>query len=132
MNENNKKEISVISIKQTYIRMKVFINFAVSFFITFLTVLFLPGLDVNGYLVALYIGLAIGVINICVKPLLEVCGIIPTSWTILTALFFMNGAVIVLADWMLEDLSIEGIGYVILFSAVVSILNWAIHKIIWK
>ena len=112
--------------------MKLFINFAVSFFVTFLTVLFLPGLDVNGYLVALYIGLAIGVINICVKPLLEVCGIIPTSLTILTALFFTNGAVIVLADWTLEDISVEGIGYVILFSAVVSILNWAIHKIIWK
>lgn len=112
--------------------MKLFINFAVSFAVTFLIVLFLPGLGVDGYPIALYIGLAIGIINICVKPLLEVWGIIPTSLTILTALFFINGAVIVLADWILEDISTERIGYIILFSAVVSVLNWAIHKLIWK
>lgn len=112
--------------------MKIFINFLLSAAITYLVVIFLPGLDVYNHLAAVYIALAVGVFNICVKPLLEVCSIVPTFITIILALFFLNGAVVVVADWTLEGFAAEGTGYVILFSAVTSILNWGIHRLLYR
>lgn len=112
--------------------MKIFINFLLSAILTFAAILFLPGLDVNSNMAVAYIALAVGVINISVKPLLEVCSIVPTFATIILALFFLNGAVVVLADWMLEGFSAEGMGYVILFSTIVSLLNWGVHRLLYR
>ena len=58
--------------------------------------------------------------------------IIPTFTTIVLALFFFNGLIIVLSDWLTEGFTAEGAGYVILFSGVVAIVNWGIHRMIWK
>lgn len=112
--------------------MKIFINFLLSAIITFLAILLLPGLDVDSYYIAAGMAVFLGIINICVKPLLEVLSIVPTFITIILALFFFNGAVLVVADWTLEDFSAEGTGYVILFSAIVAILNWGIHRVLYK
>ena len=112
--------------------MKIVINFLLSAIVSFIAVLFLPGLDVNGYLPAIYIAVVLGIFNVCIKPLLEVLSIVPTFITIILALFFFNGAVLVLADWILEDFAAEGTGYVILFSAVVAIVNWGIHRVLYQ
>lgn len=112
--------------------MKLFINFLLSSIVAFAAIEFLPGLDVKYYWIAIFISLVIGLINISIKPFLAIWSIIPTFVTIVLALFFFNGLVIVLSDWIIEGFSAEGTGYVILFSAVISILNWGIHRLIWK
>ncbi len=112
--------------------MKLFINFLLSAIVAFAAVEFLPGLDVYNYWTAIFIAIIIGLINISIKPFLMILSIIPTFLTIVLALFFFNGLVVVLSDWMIEGFSAERTWYVILFSAVVSILNWGIHRLIWK
>lgn len=112
--------------------MKLFINFLLSTIVAFAAVEFLPGLDVDNYRIAIFIAIIIGLINISIKPFLLILSIIPTFVTIILTLFFFVGMVVVLSDWIFEGFSAEGTGYVILFSAVVSILNWGIHKVVWK
>lgn len=112
--------------------MKLFINFLLSSIVAFAAVVFLPGLDVNSYWIAAFIAIVVGLINISIKPFLAILSIIPTFITIFLALFFFNGAVIVLSDWIIEGFSAESSWYVALFSAVVSILNWGIHRLVWK
>ena len=112
--------------------MKLFLNFVLSGIVAFFAILFLPGLDVDSYWIATFIAILIGLINISIKPFLAILSIIPTFVTIFLALFFFNGAVIVLSDWIFEGFSAENSWYVILFSAVVSILNWGIHRVVWK
>ena len=112
--------------------MKLFINFLLSSIVAFVAIIFLPGLDVTTYWTAAFIGLVIGVLNVSIKPLLAILSIIPTFITIIITLFFLNGVVIVLSDWIIEGFSTESTVYVILYSAVVAILNWGVHRLVWK
>ena len=112
--------------------MKLFLNFVLSGIVAFAAVSFLPGLYVANYWIAIFIAIVIGLINISIKPFLSILSIIPTFITIFLALFFFNGAVIVLSDWIIEGFDAENSWYVILFSAVVSILNWGVHRVVWK
>ncbi len=112
--------------------MKLFANFALSAIAAFAAIMFLPGLGVSQYTIAVFIALVIGLANISIKPLLLMLSIIPTFTTIVLALFFFNGLIIVLSDWLTEGFTAEGAGYVILFSGVVAIVNWGIHRMIWK
>ena len=70
--------------------MKLFINFLLSSLVAFAAIEFLPGLDVDNYLIAIFIALIIGLINISIKPFLLILSIIPTFITIVLALFFFN------------------------------------------
>lgn len=112
--------------------MKLFINFVLSSIVAFAAIFFLSGLHVDSYWIAGFIAIVIGLINISIKPFLMILSIIPTFITIVLALFFFNGAVIVLSDWIIEGFSAESSWYIILFSAIVSILNWGIHRVVWK
>lgn len=112
--------------------MKLFANFALSVIAAFIALLLLPGLGISQYAIAVFIALAIGLANISIKPLLLLLSIIPTFTTIVLALFFFNGLIIVLSDWLIEGFTAEGTGYVILFSGVVAVANWGIHRLLWK
>lgn len=113
-------------------KLKILINFLASTIISFLAMLFLPGLDIRSYGIMFLLAIILGIVNISVKPLIETGGVIPTFITIFIALFFLNGAVIVLGDWIIEGFSAERFGYVVLFSVTLTILNWGIHQLIYN
>lgn len=113
-------------------KLKILINFLASTLISFFAMLFLPGLDIRSYGIMLLIAIILGLVNISVKPLIKIGGVIPTFITIFIALFFLNGAVIVLGDWIIEGFSAERFGYVVLFSATLTILNWGVHQLIYR
>lgn len=112
--------------------MKLLINFLISSIVIYLAIIFLPGIDAHSTLTAAAIAGILGLTNISIKPFLMLFDIIPTLFTIVFALFFINGAIVVLADWIIDDFSTENLWYVMLFSAVISVLDWCIHKLIWK
>lgn len=112
--------------------MKLLINFLISSIVIYLAIVFLPGIDAHSTLTAAAIAGILGLTNISIKPFLMLFDIIPTLFTIVFALFFINGAIVVLADWIIDDFSTENLWYVMLFSAVISVLDWCIHKLIWK
>lgn len=112
--------------------MKLLINFLISSIVIYLAIVFLPGIDAHSTLTAAAVAGILGLANISIKPFLMLFDIIPTLFTIVFALFFINGAIVVLADWIIDDFSTENLWYVMLFSAVISVLDWCIHKLIWK
>lgn len=120
-----------VSIKQHKI-MKLLINFLISSIMIYLAITFLPGIDAHSTLTAATVASVLGLANISIKPFLILFDIIPTLFTIVFALFFINGAIVVLSDWIIDDFSTESLWYVILFSAVISVLDWCIHKLVWR
>lgn len=112
--------------------MKLLINFFISSIVIYLAIIFLPGMDAGSVSTAASIAGILGLINISIKPFLMLFDIIPTFFTIVIALFFINGAIVVLSDWIIDDFSTESLGYVVLFSAVISVLDWCVHKVVWK
>lgn len=112
--------------------MKLLINFLISSIVIYLAIIFLPGIDAESTLTAAAVAGILGLTNISIKPFLLLFDVIPTLLTIIIALFFINGAIVVLSDWIIDDFVAESFWYVVLFSAVVSVLDWCIHKIVWK
>lgn len=112
--------------------MKLFINFILSSITALIIILILPGLGIDSYWLAAFVSLILGLINISIKPFLAMFSVIPTFFTIILALFLLNAAVIILADWVFERFYAENSLYVALFSAVLALINWGIHRLIWK
>lgn len=112
--------------------MKLLVNFLISSIVIYLAIIFLPGIDANSTQTAAAIAGILGLVNISIKPFLMLFDVIPTLFTIVLALFFINGAIIVLSDWIIDDFAMENLWYVVLFSAVISVLDWCIHKLVWK
>ena len=119
-------------LSKQYKIMKLLINFLISSIVIYLAITFLPGIDAHSTLTAAAVAGILGLINISIKPFLLLFDIIPTLFTIIFALFFINGTIIVLSDWIIDDFSAESLWHVALFSAVISVLDWCIHKLVWK
>lgn len=111
--------------------MKLFLNFILSAILAFVILLILPGLTTN-YWTAAFVALVLGIINISIRPLLALLSIIPTFVTIIVSLFFMNGVIVVLADWMIDSFTAENIWFVVLFSGILAVANWGIHRLVWR
>ena len=84
----------------------------------------LPGIHYTGGLVYLLLaGLALGLLNLVVKPILT---ILSCPLLILTlGLFYLviNGAVLYLLDYFLDGLTIDGFGWAVVGGLVLSIFN---------
>ena len=90
--------------------------------------LLLPGIHWSGGLGALLVaGMVIGVINLLVKPVVTVlsCPLIVLS----LGLFYLviNGAMLVLADWLLDALRIDGFVWAILGGLFLALFNLVVR-----
>ncbi len=109
--------------------MNIFMNFILSTVVIYLAASFLPGIEVSSIWVAALVAIVLGILNITVKPVLQVLSIIPTLLTIGLFLLVINGAVIILAGWLVDGFEVANFGAAVLFSIVVSVINWGLHRL---
>lgn len=91
----------------------------------------LPGFEWSGggVLALLVAGAVIGLINLLVKPVVK---ILSCPLIILTlGLFYLviNGLMLLLADWLLDGLKIDGLGWAILGGIVMGLVNWLVRAL---
>jgi putative membrane protein len=77
--------------------------------------------------VALLTALAIAVINHTIKPIFMLVSIPVNLVTLGLFSFVVNGAMILLADKIVEGFSIPSLLMAIYFSLVLSLVNWVLH-----
>lgn len=109
--------------------MKATLNFISSILVTFLTIILMPGIETGGIWYAIMIAILLAIFNILVKPGLELLSIIPTLLTILLFLVVVNGAIIIMVDWLSDNFNVNSFGTVVMFSIIVCFLNWGLHRI---
>ena len=89
-----------------------------------------PGIDYQGdFWYLLLTGLVVGGINLLVRPLVVLLSL---PFIVLTlGLFFIviNGALLYLAAWILDGLTIEGCLPAILGGLVMALFNWIIRAL---
>ncbi len=87
-----------------------------------------PGIEFEGGLLYLFLaGLAIGLINLLVKPLAILFSL---PFIVLSlGLFFLviNGAMLWLAAFFLDGLTVQGCGPAILGGLVMALVNWLVR-----
>jgi len=107
-------------------------NFILSVVAIYLTISLMPGIETGGFWSALLLSILLGIFNIVVKPALQMLSIIPTLITILLFLLMINGTILVMADWLSDNITVNSTGTVIMFSVITCAINWILHRIFRK
>lgn len=91
-----------------------------------------PGVSYRGGPASLLVaGLVIGVINLIVKPLVKLLSLPFIIGTLGLFYLVINGLMILLAAYVLPDLSIDGCGSAILGGTVLALFNWLV-RLLWR
>ena len=89
----------------------------------------LPGVTVEGYLSAVIVAIVIALLRFIVKPILVILTLPITIITLGLFLLFVNGMVLLLADFFIGDFEVRNIWWAILFSLLLSILQSIFHSL---
>lgn len=84
----------------------------------------LPGVHVDTIWSAIVVALILGILNWTVKPLLILLTIPLTLVTMGLFLLVINSIIVLLADYLISGFSVDGFWWALLFSLVLTVLNW--------
>lgn len=83
-----------------------------------------PGIHVDDFWSALAVAIGLGVSNLVLKPLLTLFTLPLTLMTLGLFLFVINALVVLFVDWLVGDgFTVDGLGWALLFSIVLSFLQ---------
>lgn len=109
------------------------IPFLVKLIVSTLSVFFaaylLPGVIVPQFTTAIWIALAIGLLNIFVRPILILFTLPATLFTFGLFLFVINAVVVLMAAGLVNSFEVKSFGSALLFSLLVSLFNGAMLTI---
>lgn len=106
------------------------IKLLISAVAVFLSAKLLPGIHVSGFMAAIIVALVLALLNTFLKPLLVLFTIPLTVFTLGIFLLFINGFVIMLAHWLLEEFTVDSIWWAIAFSLIQSFLNTLLASLV--
>ncbi|MHA1558576.1 MAG: phage holin family protein [Alphaproteobacteria bacterium] len=86
----------------------------------------LKGVHVDGFLTAIIIAFVISILNIFLRPVLIVLTIPITLVTFGLFLLVINAIIVLLAETLISGFVVDGIGWAIVFSLIVSFVNYVL------
>lgn len=89
----------------------------------FLTAYLLPGVTIESYTGILLVTLLVGVLNTIVKPILVFLTFPITLFTLGLFSLVISGFLILVADYLIAEFSVDGFLWAVAFSIVLSIVN---------
>ena len=87
------------------------------------TAYLLPGVVLDGFVVALLLSFVLGLVNVFVKPLVVLLTLPATILTLGIFIFVINALMIMLADAIVSGFAVENFWWALLFSVVLSVFN---------
>ena len=103
--------------------MKILISILVNGLLVYVASIITAGVYIDGYLTAILVGLVLGLVNITLKPVLTILTLPITILTLGLFLLVINGAMVLLVDWLMAGFEVSGWGWAIIFSLVLALLN---------
>lgn len=103
--------------------MNFIIRLLITAIVAYLLTKILPGVHFEGFSTAIIFAIVLGVLNVIVKPILSLFGL---PLTIITLGFFalvINALIILLADYFIDNMEIDGFWWAFLFSILLSIIT---------
>ncbi len=108
--------------------MSLLLNWFLSALAVLVTSYVLPGVHVSGLFAALVVVIVLGLINLVVKPLLLLLTLPVNILTLGLFTFVINAALILLASKIVEGFAVDGFGWALLFSVVLSLVNAVLRQ----
>ncbi|MEI6312028.1 MAG: phage holin family protein [Bacteroidota bacterium] len=85
-------------------------------------------ITVTGIKYAFYLALLLSVLNVTVKPILKLLSLPFTIVTLGLFLLVINAIVVLIADWFMDSVKIDGFLWAMIFSVLITIVNWFLVK----
>ena len=104
--------------------MRFIISLLVNGLLVYLAAEILPGVSVAGYMEAILVALLLGFVNFFIKPILTILTLPITLITLGLFLLVINGAMVLLVDWLLSGFSVDGLMWAIIFTIILAIFNF--------
>jgi putative membrane protein len=90
----------------------------------------IPGVRVSDFFTALWVALFLGIVNILIRPILILVTLPINILTLGLFTFIINALLILLGSWMIEGFHVSGFWVAVLFSIVLSLINYALGSLI--
>ena len=90
----------------------------------------IPGVTVNSFFSALWVALFLGIVNLLLKPFLILITLPINILTLGLFTFVINGFIILFASSVVKGFQVSGFWVAVLFSIVLSIINFLMNLVI--
>ena len=90
----------------------------------------IPGLHVDTPATAIIAGIALGLVNAIVRPLLLLLTLPLTLLTLGLFIFVVNAICLALVAWLVPGFSISGFGAALIGALVISLVSWLLSAIL--
>lgn len=91
----------------------------------------LEGVYIENFLTAIIAGLALGIINFFVKPVLTLLTLPITILTLGLFLLIINGAMILLVDYLVAGFEVRNMLWAVIFSLLLAFFNFLLGNYEW-
>ncbi len=107
--------------------MSILINWVVSALVIIAAAYLLPGVQIADFTTALVAAVVLGIINAVLKPILVFLTLPINILTLGLFTLVINAALIMLATYVVPGFVVDGFGWAILLSIVMSVINTFLH-----
>lgn len=111
--------LSILKIKT----MNLLIRLLVTAIVAYLLTLILPGVHFTGFGGAIIFAIVLGILNLIVKPVLHILGLPLTIITLGLFALVINAIIILIADYFIDSMNVDGFLWAFVFSILLSIVT---------
>lgn len=108
--------------------MKILIHLFLSVLAIFVTTYFLPGVHVSGYVTYLILAIILAGINFFIKPILTILTLPLSIITLGLFSIVINAVLIMLADKLVPNFSVDSFLTALLFGVILSIVHFVLKR----
>lgn len=108
--------------------MRIILHWLASALAVFITAYLLPGVEISGFFAALVAAVVIGIFNAVIRPILIVLTLPINIITLGLFTFVINAFLIMFASRLIEGFWVDGFGWALIFSLVLSLVGSILHK----
>ena len=103
--------------------MNLIIRLLITAGVAFLLTKILPGVHFEGFSAAIIFAIVLGVLNLIVKPVLSLLGLPLTIITLGLFALVINALMILLADYFIDSMVVDGFWWAFIFSIALSLIT---------
>lgn len=108
-------------------------NLIIRLLVTAVVAFFLPrvlsGVHVDSFTTAIVFAVVLAVLNLIVKPILSVLGLPLNILTLGLFSLVINAAVVLMADYFIDGMNVDGFGWALIFSIALSLITSLLNGI---
>lgn len=109
--------------------MNILLRLLVTSLAAFAAAKLLPGIHIDGFWSAIVLAIVLGLLNVILKPLLIIFTLPITVITFGLFLLVINAFIILIASSLIGGFHVDGFGWALLFSIVLSIFTAILHRL---